>query len=101
MPDGLRDQINLDDLENLDSDDDKIMEQLDETHDVAEDLYDLYMKDSLEVYMGYGPEMMDGAFTDSSDSAGGGDFVRSPIRKLDSGSTNEITSSATKNSECK
>ena len=43
--------------EDVDSEDDKIMQQLEEAHDVANDLYDLYTVDSLEFYLNFGPEL--------------------------------------------
>ena len=56
--------MDLDDLENINSDDDRIMQQLEETHDVAEDLYDVYSVDALETYLGFGPSA-DGIISDS------------------------------------
>ena len=33
------------------------MQALEEAHDIANDLYDLYTVDSLEFYLGFGPEL--------------------------------------------
>ena len=41
----------------MDSDDDKLMQQLEEAHDISNDLYDLYTVDALEFYLGFGPEI--------------------------------------------
>merc|ERR1712060_876386 len=54
------------DGDELDSDDDKIMQQLEEAHDIANDLYDLYTVDGLEFYLGFGPEL-DGLMPGDSD----------------------------------
>ena len=46
------------------------MQQLEEAHDIANDLYDLYTVDGLEFYLGFGPELdglMDGMDDDSDD----------------------------------
>ena len=72
MPEGLLEQIDLEDLENIGSDDDKAMQQLEETFDVAEDLYDLYLKDALETHLGFGPEA-EGIISDSTDEEGDAD----------------------------
>ena len=56
-PEGIRDR----DEDDVDSEDDKVMQQLEETHDIANDLYDLYTVDALEFYLGFGPEI-DGLF---------------------------------------
>jgi len=58
-PDGIHER----EEDEVDSDDDKIMQQLEETHDISNDLYDLYTVDALEFYLGFGPELdglMDG-----------------------------------------
>lgn len=52
-PEGIHDR----DDDDVDSDDDKIMQQLEEAHDIANDLYDLYTTDALEFYLGFGPEI--------------------------------------------
>ena len=65
-PEGIHDR----DDDDVDSDDDKIMQQLEEAHDIANDLYDLYTVDGLEFYLGFGPELdglMDGMDDDSDD----------------------------------
>ena len=54
----------------VDSDDDKIMQQLEETHDVSNDLYDLYTVDALEFYLGFGPEI-DGLMGGDDDNSDG------------------------------
>jgi len=58
-PEGINDKEDDD----VDSEDDKIMQQLEEAKDIANDLYDLYTVDGLEFYLGFGPELdglMDG-----------------------------------------
>ena len=65
-PEGIHDQ----DEDEVDSDDDKIMQQLEEAHDIANDLYDLYTVDGLEFYLNFGPELdglMGGEEGDSDD----------------------------------
>ena len=52
-PEGIHDR----DDDDVDSDDDKIMQQLEEAHDIANDLYDLYTVDAIEFYLGFGPEI--------------------------------------------
>lgn len=55
----------------MDSEDDKIMQQLEMAHDIANDLYDLYTVDALEFYLGFGPEidgLLDGEDGDDGDS---------------------------------
>jgi len=52
-PENIRDR----DDEDVDSEDDKIMQQLEEAHDVANDLFDLYTVDALEFYLNFGPEL--------------------------------------------
>ena len=73
-PEGIHDRDGDDDL---DSDDDKIMQQLEEAHDIANDLYDLYTVDGLEFYLDFGPSidgLMPGEGDDSDDDDGpGGD----------------------------
>ena len=55
------------------------MQQLEEAHDVSNDLYDLYTTDALEFYLGFGPELdglmdgEDGDDDDDSDDDGDGD----------------------------
>jgi len=75
-PEGIHER----DEDEADSDDDKIMQQLEEAHDIANDLYDLYTVDALEFYLGFGPELdglLDGAegpeSGDDSDEDGDGD----------------------------
>ena len=53
QPEGILDK----DDDDMDSDDDKIMQQLEEAHDISSDLYDLYTVDALEFYLGFGPEI--------------------------------------------
>ena len=52
------------------------MQQLEEAHEISNDLYDLYTLDALEFYLGFGPEM-DGLFDqdddDDSDDSDGAD----------------------------
>lgn len=62
-PEGIHDREDDD----VDSDDDKIMQQLEEAHDIANDLYDLYTADALEFYLGFGPEI-DGLMGEDGDS---------------------------------
>lgn len=52
------------------------MQQLEEQHDISNDLYDLYVTDALEFYLGFGPELDglmgdDGDDDDDSDEDGG------------------------------
>ena len=61
-PEGIHDK----DADDVDSDDDKLMQQLEEAHEVSNDLYDLYTLDALEFYLGFGPEM-DGLFDEDGD----------------------------------
>ena len=61
-PEGIHDR----DDDDVDSEDDKIMQQLEECHDVSNDLYDLYTVDALEFYLGFGPEI-DGLMGDDGD----------------------------------
>ena len=61
-PEGIHDREDDD----VDSDDDKLMQALEEAHDIANDLYDLYTVDSLEFYLGFGPEL-DGLIDDDDD----------------------------------
>jgi len=73
-PEGIHDK----DDDDLDSEDDKIMQQLEMAHDVSNDLYDLYTVDALEFYLGFGPEidgLLDGpeGDDDSDDEDGDGD----------------------------
>ena len=67
-PEGIHDR----DDEDVDSDDDKIMQALEEAHDIANDLYDLYTVDALEFYLGFGPEI-DGLMGPDGDSDDDGD----------------------------
>lgn len=67
-PEGIHDR----DDEEVDSEDDKVMQQLEEAHDVSNDLYDLYTTDALEFYLGFGPELdglMDGEDGEGSDDS--------------------------------
>ena len=50
----------------LDSDDDKVEQQLEDADDIAEDLYELYTKNALACYLGFGPKM--GVLLDSEES---------------------------------
>ena len=52
-PEGIHDKDGSD----MDSDDDQVMQQLEEAHDISNDLYDLYTVDALEFYLGFGPEL--------------------------------------------
>lgn len=71
LPDKLLNaDVDEDDLEDIDSDDDKIMQQLEETHDIAEDLFELYHKDALETFLGFGVQV-EGLLSDSSDFSDG------------------------------
>ena len=47
----------------LDSDDEKIMRQLEDANDISNELYDLYTNDALEFYLNFGPEL-DGLLDD-------------------------------------
>ena len=67
-PEGIHDR----DDDDVDSDDDKVMQQLEETHDIANDLYDLYTVDALEFYLNFGPEI-DGLMGDDDLEGMGGD----------------------------
>ena len=67
-PEGVHDR----DDDDVDSDDDKIMQQLEEAHDVANDLYDLYTVDALEFYLNFGPEL-DGLMDGEDGEDGEGD----------------------------
>jgi nucleosome assembly protein 1-like 1 len=67
-PEGIHDR----DEDEADSDDDKIMQQLEEANDIANDLYDLYTVDALEFYLGFGPEL-DGLLDGQDDSDEDGD----------------------------
>lgn len=76
-PEGIHER----DDEDVDSDDDKIMQMLEETHDIANDLYDLYTVDGLEFYLGFGPELdglMEGMGEDDSDEDSDGDDEDKP-----------------------
>ena len=64
-PEGIHDREDDD----VDSDDDKLMQALEEAHDIANDLYDLYTVDSLEFYLGFGPEL-DGLIDPDDDDLG-------------------------------
>ena len=63
-PEGIHDRGEESDA---DSEDDKIMQQLEEAHDISNDLYDLYTMDALEFYLGFGPEL-DGLLDGQGDS---------------------------------
>ena len=45
------------------------MQALEEAHDIANDLYDLYTVDALEFYLGFGPEL-DGLIDPDEDDLG-------------------------------
>ena len=47
------------DAEDVDSDDEKILMQLEEAHDVANDLFDMYHTDALEYYLNFGQNFQD------------------------------------------
>uniref|UniRef100_A0A7S3I5S4 Nucleosome assembly protein n=1 Tax=Favella ehrenbergii TaxID=182087 RepID=A0A7S3I5S4_9SPIT len=67
-PEGIHDK----DEDDLDSDDDKVMQQLEEAHDISNDLYDLYTVDALEFYLGFGPEidgLLDGEGPESGEDS--------------------------------
>lgn len=66
-PEGMDDK----DADDLDSEDEKVMQQLEEANDICSDLYDLYTTDALEFYLGFGPEidgLLDGEGPESGDS---------------------------------
>ena len=65
-PEGMDDK----DVDDMDSDDEKVMQQLEEANDISSDLYDLYTTDALEFYLNFGPEidgLLDGEGPESGD----------------------------------
>jgi len=80
-PEGIEDK----DEDELDSDDEKTMQALDEANDFTNDLYDMYNGEALEYYLNFGPSVDDlmNAYGDEMDSDGDSDEDDKPKKSTD------------------
>ena len=80
-PEGIEDK----DEDELDSDDEKTMQALDEANDFTNDLYDMYNGEALEYYLNFGPSVDDlmNAYGDEMDSDGDSEEEDKPKKSTD------------------